>query len=118
MNANITPFLEKTIRGLTEYEIYWFLIQLRNSYGCPIDLIETEPKYLKEKIFNYVESHKISDSRIKKLKKNMLEEMLPLNTVSWFYKKDRETLFILMILKENNSNTTSIRNKEDIKKLQ
>ena len=81
MNANITPFLEKTIRGLTEYEIYWFLIQLRNSYGCPIDLIETEPKYLKEKIFNYVESHKISDSRIKKLKKNMLEEMLPLNTV-------------------------------------
>lgn len=114
MEKNKTTHIEEIIKDLTEYETYWFLIQLRNYFGCCIDPLETNTKHLKVKILSYAESHRITYTKAKSLMSNMIEDMVPINEVRWFYKRDRETLFILMVLKNYNVKFTPINTRNNV----
>lgn len=87
----------KFINNISDYEIYWFALQINYERGLGLDIFQ-QPQHLRTDIFDLIQRNKISTNSVDDIARRMkIEIFIPLNSVRWFYQKNRETLVIFML---------------------
>ncbi|WP_201532807.1 hypothetical protein [Psychrobacter ciconiae] len=88
--------IKKLINSITDYEIYWFAIEMNQTIGASINILSL-PEHVRSEIINYLEFRKVSIDKADQIRRHMkIDRMIPFNSVRWFYKKNKETLLLAM----------------------
>ena len=100
--------LKKFINGIPDYEIYWFAIEMNQITATNINILST-PEHIRSEIINRLEFKKFSIDKADQILRHVKEyRVIPINTVNWFYKKNKETLLLYMFFHYTKETITEI----------
>ena len=99
--------IKKLIDNISDYEIYWFAIEMSQTTRANINIFSL-PEHVRSEIINYLEFKKVSIDKADQIRRHMkIDRMIPSNAVKWFYKKNKETLLLAMFFYHTKKSITN-----------